>query len=889
MEPTMAARALFPVVFALVATAAAAQQAAPADDGVGALIARLENAGVTGNRDGMLAMGGSSGSVPGLTEFADMADPAPAKFIIKERDRSALENGSERLLLEVFVQHGREARITTWRLDVERSATASGSWAIAEMARLSMISGLYRLELSADKQFDIKNLTVRGPDLTLEIPSGSAFVAETPDGPTAVVLLGRGKMRFSPANAAEQTQLQIFSGHGTLDADFDAAFIRIRPGDLEWRFGSGSLIPRAVSPRELRRAEDIFEDYVGQTLHLDLTDLSRDRWSLTPSSGDLIAEVRTRRHGSLTYTRVGKDAEDISLFDRRRRRNISVYASAEKLAARGRFYSEDDLVEYDVIHHDIEASFEPERLWIDGRANLLIKVRSLALTTLTLRLAEPLSVRTIVSPELGRLLHLRVVGQNSVIVNLPAAVTQNTHLWLQVTYSGRIEPQTIEREAIAPAGQQQENAPETIQISLEPQWVYSNRSYWHPQNMVTDYATGRLRIVVPAEYDVIASGTPVGPWAPAPGPVEPGERARKMFIFEADRPARYFGCVISRFSLVTTTRLDVSSPGTQLSNGGEDSVMLFVQANPRQTGRARTLTERSTAILRYFASLLGDAPYPSFTLAIAESELPGGHSPPYFAILNQTLPMVGIVWRNDPVSFDNYPSFFLAHELAHQWWGQAIGWKNYHEQWISEGFAQYFAALYAEHERGDDLLSNLMRQMRRWGIEQSSEGPIYLGYRLGHIKADGRVFRALVYNKGAMVLHMLRRFLGDDAFFKGLRQFYEDWRFRKAGTDDFRVVMEAAGGRELTAFFEAWIYGTAIPELRFSYEAGPSSAVLRFEHRRDVVPVPVTVTIAYADGSREQLVVPVVERAIERTVPLKGRLRTIEVNRDNGALAEFTR
>jgi aminopeptidase N len=318
-------------------------------------------------------------------------------------------------------------------------------------------------------------------------------------------------------------------------------------------------------------------------------------------------------------------------------------------------------------------------------------------------------------------------------------------------------------------------------------------------------------------------------------------------------------------------------------------VSLIVQANPRQTSRGRNLAEQASAILEYYTSILGDAPYPSFTLAVAESDLPGGHSPAYFAVLNQTLPMAALVWRNDPVSFDNYPSFFLAHEVAHQWWGQAIGWKNYHEQWISEGFAQYFAALYAERERGGDLLRNLMRQMRKWGIEQSDQGPVYLGYRLGHIKADGRVFRAVVYNKAAMVLHMLRRFIGDEAFFAGLRQFYSKWRFRKAGTEDFRAAMEAAGGRDLGAFFEAWIYRTDIPELRFSYEAGPSSAILRFEHRREVMPVPVTVTITYAAGEAEEVVVPVLERSVERTVPLKGPVRSIEANRDNAALAEFTR
>jgi aminopeptidase N len=80
--------------------------------------------------------------------------------------------------------------------------------------------------------------------------------------------------------------------------------------------------------------------------------------------------------------------------------------------------------------------------------------------------------------------------------------------------------------------------------------------------------------------------------------------------------------------------------------------------------------------------------------------------------------------------------------------------------------------------------------MRRWALRESDQGPIYLGYRLGHVRNDTRVFRALVYDKGAAVLHMLRRLLGDDAFFRGIRRFYGDWRFRKAGTEDLRLAMK---------------------------------------------------------------------------------------------------
>jgi predicted metalloprotease with PDZ domain len=388
-----------------------------------------------------------------------------------------------------------------------------------------------------------------------------------------------------------------------------------------------------------------------------------------------------------------------------------------------------------------------------------------------------------------------------------------------------------------------------------------------------------MKLTAPGMYDVVASGTPQGQAETLPAP--PGQRPRKRFAFTASRPARYLSVLISRFQQFPAIPLKLRDD--------RDPMPFFVFANPREVTHVKSTTDKASDILRFYASLMADVPYDTFTLALTESSLPGGHSPAYFALVNEPLPMTQYSWANDPVSFQNYRSFFIAHELAHQWWGQAVGWKNYHEQWLSEGFAQYLAALYAERERGADTFTSVLRQMRRTAIDASPQGPVYLGYRLGHLKGDSRVFRALVYNKGAMVLHMLRRLVGDEAFFSGLREFYAKWRYKKAGTDDLRLAMENATGRPLDRFFNRWIYSSGIPTLRVATTVSPSALRIRFDQSENVYDVPVTVSLTYVDGTTEDVVVAVTEESVERSIPLKLALRSFEVNRDGGALAEITR
>ncbi len=181
--------------------------------------------------------------------------------------------------------------------------------------------------------------------------------------------------------------------------------------------------------------------------------------------------------------------------------------------------------------------------------------------------------------------------------------------------------------------------------------------------------------------------------------------------------------------------------------------------------------------------------------------------------------MTDAALRDEIAALEGDSDGLVAHELAHQWFGDLLTCKDWSHLWLNEGFASYFDPLFTEHDRGEDAFR----------LEMDQRAPELPGQRPGLSPADRRdplrdrptpCSTAMTYAKGACVLHVLRGLLGDEAWWKGIRRYVAAHQLQVVETDDFRKAMEAASGKDLKWFFDQWVYKAGHPELkvRWHYE-----------------------------------------------------------------------
>ena len=200
--------------------------------------------------------------------------------------------------------------------------------------------------------------------------------------------------------------------------------------------------------------------------------------------------------------------------------------------------------------------------------------------------------------------------------------------------------------------------------------------------------------------------------------------------------------------------------------------------------------------IKFFAELFGEYPFVKEKYGVAEFLWQFG------AMEHQTITGVASNILGGKYFFED----IYVHEVAHHWWGNAIGPKSWKDIWLNEGFSTYCEALFDEQIYGNDALQSKMIGLEKSDMRGSLSNP------------GAFLFTQTVYNKGAWVLHMLRWQLDDELFFEILRQYYEKYKYSNASTDDFRQVCENVSNRNLVKFFDQWIYGAGRIEITYDWQ-----------------------------------------------------------------------
>ncbi len=190
-----------------------------------------------------------------------------------------------------------------------------------------------------------------------------------------------------------------------------------------------------------------------------------------------------------------------------------------------------------------------------------------------------------------------------------------------------------------------------------------------------------------------------------------------------------------------------------------------------------------------------------------------------------------IFYNQDAIANEATIESLIAHEVAHQWFGNAVTEKSWPDVWLSEGFSTYLAHLYLAHTYGADTLTARLRKDKERIFSfyvKSPESTVVDANETNLFK----LLNANTYQKGAWFLHMLRQRIGDPAFFKALREFYQKYRHQNASTEDFRRVAERVSGQSLATFFRTWLQQAGHPVVKGTWKYSRSGRKLTLNLRQ---------------------------------------------------------
>ncbi len=359
------------------------------------------------------------------------------------------------------------------------------------------------------------------------------------------------------------------------------------------------------------------------------------------------------------------------------------------------------------------------------------------------------------------------------------------------------------------------------------------RQSWYPNASrgLGDYATYKMVFHVPKGLELIATGTKVS---------ESTEGKSTTTEWRTDVPLAVVGFNLGRFTM-KEARIE-ESLGNSLTidayanSTPPDAMSNIPIGNFDAPGMLPVALSQAEVASRLYTSFFGELPF----ARVAVTQQFGcnyGQSWPMLVYL----PICGFLDSTQQHFMglhpeDMYWKVVTPHEVAHQWWGQTVGFRSYRDQWMSEGFANTSASIFLQATRPKpDEFREFWKQQRRLITEKNEQGfrpidvgPVTMGFRLSTNKTGWGVYENLVYPKGAYILHMIRMMMwtpkeGDDRFRATMHDFLASYKLQAATTEDFKAVverhmsqqMDLDGNHRMDWFFDQYVYGTELPSYHF--------------------------------------------------------------------------
>ena len=714
--------------------------------------------------------------------------------------------GEARAFLQVLFRTSYSALVETWQLGLARTG---GGWQVVRKDITGRLDRLFRIELPPEGAERVSSIEIEHADIRLSFTDATVFHDNVPGLETAFVIIGRGQVRFAPSDPVERHQLGLIYKKPVLEDRVSQAYIRCSDSFFKGRVKIGrDGSPPPVTPKETDRAEALFRKAYPRSFTIQ-DSISGETLSFLPQGEEAVIEFDTEHTGALTYVYYPFADEEVNLFDRGRERIVSLYSprNEEEPKSRRMFISMGERV--DVQHYRIDLDYDPGQSFLAARAMIRVLPRSESVEGMKLRFNPELEILRILDEKKRELFYTVDKGRKFLYIYFAELSAHDTPVQIEILYRGKLLPTPPTTDVVGQiaAGENRFNLHARYRTSF-----YTHASFWYPAPTTDDYFTSELRIIVPPEYQCVSNGELV-----AKGRLEDAEEVAGIrnlgnatYTFRTGLPVKYLSFIVGRFNRLQE---------------GTDPVPLRALTSTEIVPQRKAFFDEAGDVLRRFIEWFG--PYPYEGLSVVQRLWPdaGGHSPASFIVLNE-LPWLGdrqlVVSRESPVDLSRWKEYFLAHELAHQWWGQGVTWGTYRDQWISEGMAQFAAALYLRERYGDEAFAAILKKFAQWTNRKSVKGPIMLGSRLSFF--DYGAFQSIVYDKAALVVNMLRDTLGDEAFFRGLKELFASRKYGAIRTGHFREAMEKASGRDLGAFFEGWFYSHELPKVRTSWAVVPDEA-----------------------------------------------------------------